>query len=100
MCTAFAKDKPLRVGIYIKVGGKEENDVAFSKLKANQSKIEKEIGRKLVWDSRPALKTCFVYLPIDGTIDDDEQRLNEIIEWVAPTIVKFREVFAPLVKEL
>jgi hypothetical protein len=48
----------------------------------------------------PTRKSSRIYLSIDGTIDDNEQRHSEIIEWAAPMLIKFREVFAPLVKEL
>lgn len=94
------QSKEFSIGIWINVGEKEDNDAAFSKLKAHQSKIESEIEKKLVWDSSPDYKTCSIYIPVNGSIDDDEQKLSELIEWAVPRLIKFREVFAPLVKNL
>ncbi len=89
-----------RIGIYINVGDREANEAAFAKLRESKSRIEEEIGKELVWDSSPTLKTCSIYLPIDGTIDDDEQKHSELIEGAAPMLIKFREVFSPLVKSI
>ena len=94
-----AYPQTFRIGIYINIGERKDNEAAFSKLKESRDRIEKNIGKELVWDSCPTLKTCSVYLPMDGSIDDG-QRLNEIIEWAAPTLIKFRQVFVPLVKSV
>ena len=35
-----------------------------------------------------------------GTIDDDDNKLEELINWATPLMIKFREVFGPLVKNI
>jgi hypothetical protein len=95
-----ASDGKFNIGIWINVGDREANEDAFAKLRESKSRIEEEIGEELVWDSQPDLKSCSIYLPIDGTIDDNEQRHSELIEWAAPMLIKFREIFEPLVKSI
>ncbi len=98
--TCFTIDNKFCVEIYIDMGKKEDNDVAFEELKGNRAIIEERIGKELVWDAMPDSRYCSIDLVIDGTIDDDEQRLTGIIEWAAPLVIKFREVFSPLVKNI
>lgn len=98
--SCFTIDNKFRVEIYIDTGKKEYNDIAFAALKENRALIEEKIGKELVWDPLPDSRACRIYLAIDGTIDDDEQKLSEIIEWAAPLVIKFREVFGPLVKNI
>ena len=74
--------------------------MAFEVLKESKAVIEQRVGRELLWDPLPDSRACRIYATADGTIDDDEQKLNQIIEWAAPLIIKFREVFGPLVKNI
>jgi len=96
----FTNDNRFRVVIYIDMGKKEYNEIAFAGLKENRGVIEEKIGNELVWDPLPDSRACLIYLAIDGTIDDDEPKLTEIIEWGAPLVIKFREVFSPLVRNI
>ena len=98
--SCFTIDNKFRVEIYIDMGKKEHNDIAFAKLKENRVAIEEKIGRELVWDPLPDSRGCRVYLATDGTIDDAEQKLKQLTEWGAPLVIKFREVFGPLVKNI
>lgn len=100
VASCFTIDNKFRVEIYIDMGKKEYNETAFAELEENRVVIEEKIGKELVWDPLPDSRACRIYLAIDGTIDDDEQKLTETIEWAAPLIIKFREVFNPLVKNI
>jgi len=98
--SCFTIDNKFSVGIYIDMGKKESNEKAFAELKENRRVIEPNLGEELVWDPLPDRRACRIYLAIDGTIDDDEQKLAEIIEWATPLVIKFREVFSPLVRNI
>ena len=100
LTSCFTIDNKFRVEIYIDMGKKEYNDLAFIKLKENRVVIEEKILKELVWDALPDSRACRIYFAGDGTIDDDEQILTEIIEWASPLLIKFREVFSPLVKNI
>jgi hypothetical protein len=69
-------------------------------LKENRIVIEQRIGKELVWDPLSESRACRIYLATDGTIDDDDQKLAELAEWAAPLMVKFREAFGPMVKNI
>ncbi|MBA7631719.1 hypothetical protein ES703_39254 [subsurface metagenome] len=100
VASCFTIDNKFRVEIYIDMGKKEYNEIAFAELKENRVVIEEKIGKELVWDPLPDSRACRIYLAIDGTIDDNEQKLTDIIEWATPLIIKFREVFGPLAKNV
>jgi hypothetical protein len=81
------------------MGKKEQNDIAFEELSEKNQFIEEKVG-ELIWDPLPERRACRIYKPIEGTIDDDETKLTENIEWAAPLMIKLREVFGPLVKNI
>jgi len=97
---AFTIDSKFRVEVYIDTGNKESNDMAFEELKENSVALNERIGTELAWDPLPAKRACRIYLARGATIDDDDQKLTEVIEWATPLIVRFREVFGPMVKNI
>jgi hypothetical protein len=62
--------------------------------------LQIEIGGELIWEPLPERRACRIYKAIDGSIDDSNEKLNQMIEWAAPLMIKFRETFAPLVKNI
>lgn len=96
----FTIDEKFRVTMYIDTGSKEQNIVAFDQLKENSAAIEHGVGQELVWDALPEKRASIAYVAVDATIDDDEKRLAEIIEWAVPTMVTFRNVFGPYLKNV
>lgn len=100
MYSAFTIDNRFRVGISIDTGNKEDNDAAFAELKENRGGIEERIGQELAWDPLPDNRVCRIYVAIDGTIDDGEPKLTESLKWAAPLLIRFREVFGPLVRRI
>lgn len=96
----FTIDSKLRVELYIDTGKKENNDLAFEDLKELSVSIHEKFGQELNWDSLPDRRACRIYVERDGTIDDDDQNLTEIIEWATPMVIKFKEVFGPLIKNI
>jgi hypothetical protein len=97
---AFTIDSKFRVEVYIDTGRRESNDLAFGELRENAPMIEATIGTDLVWDPLPDSRASRIYVVRDGTIDDNEERLAQIIQWAAPLMIRFREVFLPLVKNI
>lgn len=96
----FTVDEKFRVTMYIDTGSKEQNDAAFEQLREHRAAIEQGIGKELVWDPLPDKRAAIAYVAVDATIDDDEQRLREVIDWAAPTIVDFRQVFGRFLKNI
>lgn len=100
LSAAFTIDAKFRIEIYIDTGVKEDNKQALAKLEENKGNIEEKIGHALKWDYLPESRACRVYVAVDGTIDEDENKLQQLIEWGAPIMIKSREVFTPLIKNI
>jgi hypothetical protein len=98
--TYFTIDGKLKVDIYIDMGEREYNEMAFNQLKENRIAIEERMGHELVWDPLLGSRACRIYIATDGTINDEEQKLTELIDWAAPLVIKFKEIFSPLVKNI
>lgn len=98
--SAFTIDSKFRVELYLDMGNKDLNNAAFAELNENRTLVSEKIGVDLVWDLLPASRACRAYVATDGTIDDNDDKLAALIEWAAPLVIKFRETFAPLVKNI
>ena len=96
----FTIDNKFRVEIYIDTGKEELNKSAFEQLKEKKAILEEKIGQELIWDELPDRRASRIYAAIDGSIDDDFQKLDTMIEWATPLLIKFKEVFNPLIKNL
>jgi len=99
LTAAFTADAKFRIEIYIDLGVKDDNEYALTQLRENETLIEERIEQPLVWDYLPESRACRVYVSIDGTIDDAEKH-EELLTWGAPMMVKFREIFSPLIRNL
>ncbi|TET07213.1 MAG: DUF4268 domain-containing protein [Candidatus Atribacteria bacterium] len=100
LSTCFTIENNFRVEIYIDTGKKEYNKFAFEELKENKNFIEEKIGKELVWDSLSNRRASRIYTYTGGSIDDNDQKLNGIIEWAIPYIIRFKDVFSGLIKNI
>lgn len=99
IASQFSIDGKFRVQLYIDTGVKDTNEAAFNQLKEKQAHVEEEVG-PLVWDGMPDNRACRIYTTVDGSIDDSPEHLAELIEWAAPLLVRFKDAFGPIVKNL
>jgi hypothetical protein len=97
---SFTIDSKFKVEYYIDTGNKEHNDIAFADLLENRAIIEERIGRPLTWEPLPNARACRIFCSENGSIDDDEQRLAELIEWAAPLFLMFKETFSPFIQNI
>lgn len=100
MGAVFTIDRKFRIEIYLDTGDKEDNEIAFMQLKNNKDSIEEEIGNELVWDLAPEKRVSRIYIAIDGSIDDRKEKLNTMIDWAIPYLIKFKKVFSPLIRDI
>lgn len=98
LSAAFASEGKFRIEIYIDTGVKEQNELALSKLEEDRFRIEEKIGDQMHWDYLRESRACRLYASTEGSIDDNEDKFRELIEWGAPLMIKFREVFSPLIR--
>ena len=105
----FAKHEQVMVNIYIERKdkdrsswneNKEWNERLFDKLEGRKETIESKLGESLFWDRMNNDMACRIALYRDGTIDDDDEVLQEIREWVIEWLLAFKQVFEPELERL
>ena len=64
---------------------------AFAMLKAKRAEIETEMGKSLVWDSKPGRKSCWIRVTV-GMDLSDEKSWPASFEWFAENAGKIRDV--------
>jgi hypothetical protein len=64
---------------------------AFALLKAKRAEIEAEMGKSLVWDSKPGRKSCWVRVTV-GLDLSNEKNWPASFEWFAENAGKIRDV--------
>ena len=85
----FAERNRARVELYI-----ANNRDLFNQLRERKAAIESELGETLEWD------LLHIAAVRPGSIDDEEETLREIREWMVERLLKFKQVFGPRLDEL
>ena len=96
----FARGSKAGVAVYIDGGEKDWNEELFDALAASKYDIESEIGSELDWERLDDRRACRISAVRQGSIDDDEQTLEAIRDWMIERLLKFKEVFGPRLDEL
>ena len=67
-------------------------------LEAKKVEIENYIGTPLVWNPNPGNRDKVILL--NESVDfDDEQEINQSLNWMVDYTIKFREIFAKIIKQ-
>ena len=98
--TSFAQGGKARVEVYIDTGDKNSNQRLFDSLKESKSTIEAELRDPLVWERLDNRRACRISVVRPGTIDDADDTLEEIHDWMIDRLLKFKQVFGPRLNEL
>ena len=97
---SFASNGKTRVELYISPGEKDWNKAAFDQLLAHKEPIESELG-PLEWERLDNYKPCRAStLRRPGGVDDNEEALEEVHDWMVDRLLAFRRVFGPRLTEL
>jgi CBS domain-containing protein len=91
---AFARDKRLRVELYIDTGDAEKNKTIFDSLHRNKDEIEAALGEELSWERLDELRASRVALYTSASIADEDAALKRLRNWAVPTMIKFRAVLS------
>ena len=99
---SFANDNRARIDLYIDQGNvaKEENKRRFDILKEQKSSIESALGESLEWERLETKKACRIASYRDGSIDDSDDILEEVRDWMIKRLLAFKKVFGPRIEEL
>jgi CBS domain-containing protein len=97
---SFARGGQFRVELYIDQGDKERNKNLFDGLQSRAEEIASKVGESLNWerlDNRRASRIAAYRL---GTISDAPEVLSEVRHWASRTMIKFYNVFRPLLLQM
>ena len=96
----FNADGRARVELYIDTIEQERNKQAFDWVEDQKESVESELDAPLEWerlDNRRASRISILRL---GTIDDNQETLKALNDWMIERLLDFRRVFGPRLAEL
>ena len=62
--------------------------------------IESELSESLEWERREDTRFSRIAASREGSIDDDQETLKEIENWMVDKLLDFKRVFGPRLNEL
>ena len=86
--------------MYVDSGDRDWNKGLFDQLYDRKDGLEVEVGAPLEWERLDERIASRVYVGRAGTIDDDDETLGEIRDWMVKQLLKFKQVFGPRLDEL
>ncbi len=96
----FTAQQQARIEVYIDSGDENENRTLFDGLEKHKENIEAELGYALDWQSLEEKRACRVATDRAGTIDDSDDVLEEIHDWMVERLLDFKRVFDSHLREL
>ena len=96
----FTQERDARVELYIDRNDKDWNEDRFEKLFEQRESIEAALNETLVWQRLDNRRACRISVTRAASIDDDDESLDRIREWMVERLLKFKEVFGPRLAEL
>jgi CBS domain-containing protein len=93
---SFARGGQFRVELYIDQGDKERNKELFDGLHSCAEEIVSKVGESLSWERLDNRRASRIATYRAGTITDSPDVLAELRQWAAGTMIKFYNVFRPL----
>ena len=97
---SFSRDGKASVNIDIASRNGEWNQRLFDRLTERKGTIQSEFSGDLVWDSVENRLACYVRVFRNGQIDDDEETLEAVQDWMVEQLLAFKRVFTPHLAEL
>ena len=97
---SFARGNRFRVELYIDQGDRETNKRIFDELHRRREEVEARIGEELSWERIDVRRASRIAVYRPGSITDSAEALAGLRAWGAATIIKFYQVFQPLVSQL
>ena len=96
----FTRQQQARVEVYIDSGDSSESRTLFDRLEEQKMSIEADIGHALDWQPLEERQACRIATTRPGTIDDSDDSLEEIHDWMVERLLNFKSVFGSYFKEL
>ncbi|MDI3477786.1 MAG: hypothetical protein PWQ59_1311 [Thermoanaerobacterium sp.] len=95
---SFALGKKARVETYIDLGNKEQNKRLFELIFKKKKEIENQYGTPLTWEKLEEKRSSRIAMYRDGSIEDDDETLEQIRQWSIDNLIKMKKVLGPVIK--
>ena len=89
-----------RVQLYINSTDRGWNKGAFDRLEQQKEAFESELATGLEWERMENRRASRISILRPGSIDDNQETLEEIRRWMIDRLLAFRRVFGPRLPEL
>jgi hypothetical protein len=96
---SFARNKRLRVELYIDTIDQEKNKYIFDQLYAKRDDLERVMGKELSWERLSDKRASRIALYHPGAITNDEETLAHLRNWAADAMVRLYETLAEPVQK-
>ena len=96
---AFITQQRAKVELNFESNDLDKNHQRFEELELHKEELEDRLGQ-MNWDKVEGRKACRINLVRAGSIDDNEDTLEDIRGWMVESLLKFKEVFSPYLGEL
>ena len=90
----------VRIDVYLDHVDRDWNKRLFDRLIESKDAIEVELGVGLEWERLDERKASRISIVRQGSIDDDDETLQAIRDWMVANLLKFKQVFGPRLDEL
>ena len=85
-----------RVEVYISRNDRDWNKQLFDRLESRKESVESELGGIWEWQRLDNRKACRVsIISHDVNIDDDDESLEKLQDWMVEQLLAFKRVFGP-----
>ena len=95
----FTANGRARVELYIDSTDRERNKLAFDKLEQQKTVLESEL-KPLEWERLENRRASRISTLRPGSIDDNQETLEEVNQWMIDRLLAFKRVFGPRLAEL
>ena len=96
----FTQGEKARVEVYVDNTDKDWNKMLFDQLMEQKESIESELSESLEWARLDHRRASRIAILRQGSIDDDQETLDEIANWMIGKLLAFKRVFGPKLDEL
>ena len=96
----YRYDGSARVELTMRRNDKEWNEQLFDLLMERNERIEMELADALEWERFDDFQMCRISVMREANIDDDDDSLKELREWMIDRLLAFKRVFTPHLAEL
>ena len=93
------RQRTASVGVWIDGGDKSTNHYRFDSLEQNRDEIEAEVG-ELSWERRDQYQAPRIATSRGGSVDDDEDILQDIREWMVERLLALKKAFDPRLPDI